>query len=245
MTRAELKRGAIRLIQTTRPSPLLITVALVAYDLLITYLSQRIGGQPFYIDMDAVAAMDMESALIVDWSNVNPVSSAFRLAFQVLSMLLSIGYVRYCLNAVRRQPAGFSDLMAGFEFPIRAIVLKILSQLVIGVLFALFIIPGLIALYAYAMAPKLLCDHPDWSPVRCMRESRRLMRGHKWEYFLLRLSFLGWILLTIIPVFSIFVNPYMELTASEYYLRLTGTETNGTDGTDASSDGDERPPWEY
>ena len=157
-------------------------------------------------------------------------------------MLLSIGYIRFCLNAVRRENPSFSDLMSGFEFPVRAILLKILSQLVIGVLFFLFIIPGLVGLMAYSMAPRLLCDHPDWSPVRCMRESRLLMRGHKWEYFMLELSFIGWILLTIIPVFSLFVNPYMALTETEYYLRLIGAPE---EPTGSSSDTDEKPPWEY
>ncbi len=241
MSRKDLKRLAVRTIQTTRPSPMLVALAVIAYSWIITILSQRIGGQPVYVDMDALMSADAANAVVVDWSNVAPASSAILLAFEIMSMFLDIGFLRYCLNAARRLECRFSDLLAGFEFPFRAIVLWLLTRVVICLLSLLLVIPGLIALYAYAMAPRLLCDHPDWSPIRCMKESRRLMRGHKWEYFILQLSFLGWIMLTLIPVFSIFVNPYITLTETEYYLRLIGEKRDAP----ASPETDERPPWEY
>ena len=241
MSRKDLKRLAVRTIQTTRPSPMLVALAVIAYSWIITILSQRIGGQPVYVDMDALMSADAANAVVVDWSNVAPASSAILLAFEIMSMFLDIGFLRYCLNAARRLECRLSDLLAGFEFPFRAIVLWLLTRVVICLLSLLLVIPGLIALYAYAMAPRLLCDHPDWSPIRCMKESRRLMRGHKWEYFILQLSFLGWILLTLIPVFSIFVNPYITLTETEYYLRLIGEKRDAP----ASPETDERPPWEY
>ena len=70
------------------------------------------------------------------------------------------------------------------------------------------------------MASFLQVDHPDWSPVRCMRESRLMMRGHKWELFVLQLSFLGWQILATIPGVSIFVKPYVAFTETVFYENL-------------------------
>ena len=85
---------------------------------------------------------------------------------------------------------------------------------------AALLVPGLILSYAYAMASFLQVDHPDWSPVRCMRESRLMMRGHKWELFVLQLSFLGWQILATIPGVSIFVKPYVAFTETVFYENL-------------------------
>jgi len=185
--------------------------------------------------------MDVAHMYVWDWSKVTPMSGLIQLAFQLVSILLNIGYVRYCLNVCREGKPGFSDLLAGFEFPLRAVWLWLLTHVIVAALSILLVVPGLIALYSYAMAPRFLCDHPDWSAVRCLRESRALMRGHKWELFMLHLSFLGWILLTIVPVTSVFVEPYMGLTETTYYLQLTGGDAEAS----LREDGEEKPPWEY
>lgn len=51
------------------------------------------------------------------------------------------------------------------------------------------------------------------------------MRGHKWELFVLDLSFLGWMLLSALfaPV-SIWLDPYRAITNANYYNRLVGAQ---------------------
>ena len=100
----------------------------------------------------------------------------------------------------------------------------------------LFFIPGIIAAYSYSMAIYLLLDHPDWRVRDCLRESKRMMQGHKWEFFVLELSFIGWSLLTIIPVVRIYVTPYVQLTRAEFYNRLAGFTACAQE---------EKAPWEY
>lgn len=239
MRSGELKYRSLRLIQTTRPNPCLVTLAVLAFSWLVNWITQRIGGQPFYIDMDALANMDIENAYGMDWGLVTPVSAAFFLAFEALSILLNFGYNRYCLNVCREQKCGFYDLLAGFELPLKALVLWILTRLVTMLLTFLLIVPGIIAAYMYSMATRLLCDHPDWSPVRCMRESRQMMRGHKWELFTIHLSFLGWMILSVIPAVSVFTDPYILLSETNYYLALS-------DWTPPEEEEpEEKPPWEY
>ena len=49
-----------------------------------------------------------------------------------------------------------------------------------------------------------------------------MMEGHKWEYFVLGLSFIPWYLLCGITlgIASIWVVPYIQTTLAEYHVRL-------------------------
>ena len=118
---------------------------------------------------------------------------------------------------------------------------RIVMTLLIGVGISLFIIPGLLIAYTYGMAPKLLLDHPDWSPFQCMRESRRMMRGHKKEFFMLRLTMIGWNIMSLFPLSAVFAKPYSTLCETEFYLDLTGTNVPDI----VEDEPEEKPPWEY
>lgn len=52
----------------------------------------------------------------------------------------------------------------------------------------------------YGMAFYLIAKDPAIGPVRAMRESRKKMRGHKMEFFVLTISFFGWSALYAIAV---------------------------------------------
>lgn len=74
-------------------------------------------------------------------------------------------------------------------------------------------------MYAYSMAYYIKLDHPDYGWKACIDESRRLMDGHKWEKFVLDLSFLGWIIVgsLCLGVGTLWVTPYMEATNAQFY----------------------------
>ena len=54
------------------------------------------------------------------------------------------------------------------------------------------IIGGMIKHYSYLMVPFIVAENPDISPNTAIKLSRQMMKGHKWEYFLNDLTFLGW-----------------------------------------------------
>ena len=87
-------------------------------------------------------------------------------------------------------------------------------------------IPGIIVQYGLSRVPYLLVDE-DIGPMEAIKKSWSIMKGHKGEYFLLRLSFLGWSLLNVVTcgITGIFWStPYMNLTMAEYHDRLMGEE---------------------
>ena len=83
----------------------------------------------------------------------------------------------------------------------------------------LFVIPGIVKYYSYAMAPYIMIENPDMSASDVISESRRLMDGHKWELFVLDLSFIGWEFLTAITfgLVGIYLIPYYNETYAAYY----------------------------
>ncbi len=220
MTRGEMKQRARYLLATTRPHPCLVTLALLAFGWIVNYLAQKIGGQPILVDLNAVEALDFRNMVRIDLANTEFVPTAILIAFQLVIIILSFGYTGYLLRVVRGEASGVGNLLDGFGIAGRAIVLTIFIDVLVALASALLFVPGVILSYAYAMARRLQMDHPDWSPVRCMRESRYMMRGHKRDFFVLQLSFLGWFILATIPGVSVFVKPYVSLAETVFYENL-------------------------
>lgn len=91
----------------------------------------------------------------------------------------------------------------------------------------LFIIPGIIKSYEYLMIPYILGDNPDISKEEAFALSKKMMMGHKWEAFVLGLSFIGWELLSVLTfgILHIFyVTPYRYYTYAALYRKLSGKD---------------------
>lgn len=87
----------------------------------------------------------------------------------------------------------------------------------------LFIIPGIIKGYEYRMIPYILAENPTLATDEVFDLSKQMMQGQKWNAFVLDLSFIGWILLSVCTcgLLAIFyVNPYIYMTDAALYERL-------------------------
>ena len=86
----------------------------------------------------------------------------------------------------------------------------------------LLIIPGIIKAYAYSMTIYIAEENPDMDPREAMKKSEEMMKGHKWELFVLDLTFIGWLLLSMLTlgILMLFVQPYIYTTHGHFYLSL-------------------------
>lgn len=86
----------------------------------------------------------------------------------------------------------------------------------------LFLIPGIIKGYAYAMTPFVMYDHPELDADDCIHESRMMMNGYKWKLFCLDLSFIGWAILCIftLGIGLLWLQPYIEASHAKFYEEL-------------------------
>ena len=83
----------------------------------------------------------------------------------------------------------------------------------------LFIIPGIIKAFSYAMSPYILEENPELSANEAIDRSRAMMKGHKFDLFWLYLSFIGWGFLCIftLGIGLLWLMPYMQTAEAAFY----------------------------
>lgn len=114
----------------------------------------------------------------------------------------------------------------GFKTYGRAIGVSILTALFVMLWTFLFIIPGIIKSFAYSMTIYISKDHPELSANECIDRSVDMMRGHKWDLFVLFLSFIGWFLLCLLTfgIGLLWLIPYVNVSVAAFYEDLKAEE---------------------
>lgn len=180
------------------------------------------------------------------------------LVYAVINIIISLiiggagklGYARYNLNLIDGKEARFEDLFSQFHRLGDGFVMNLLLAIYTFLWTLLFVIPGIIKSFSYAMTPYILYEHPEYNPNYAITVSREMMDGNKFRLFCLNLSFIGWSLLAVLPsiialaavltgnffllplilvtiVGDLFVGAYMEAAQAAFYREVSGTELAG------------------
>ncbi len=171
-----------------------------------------------------------------------PAPFAFELAFAEPSGFLSVvvgiygvvvliiggavrqGLCQFNINLIKKDaPAEFNVLFSKFSNLGKCFLLNLAMWLLIFAWSLLLIIPGIIAAYRYAMAPYIMAQNPDIGVMDAIGQSKEFMRGHKGRLFWLNLTFVGWVLLSVLTlgIGFLWLNPYMEAVQAAFYLERT------------------------
>lgn len=116
-----------------------------------------------------------------------------------------------------------TEILIGFKHWWSAFKLQFLMILYIAAGLILFIVPGIIAALSLSMSFYILADNPGMGIIQIMKQSSRMMRGHRMELLLLILSFTGWFFLSAVScgiLFVLYVGPYFQATIAEFYESL-------------------------
>lgn len=86
----------------------------------------------------------------------------------------------------------------------------------------LFVIPGIIKAFEYAMIPYILAENPEITSKEAFELSKKMMTGNKWRYFVLSFSFIGWVLLAMLTfgIGALFLAPYIDAALAEFYVEV-------------------------
>lgn len=136
--------------------------------------------------------------------------------------ILASAYYAYILKFVRTGSAEISDIIECFkEKWLKIFTTSLLVGIFVFLWSLLFVIPGIIASYAYIWAIILVIDK-DLEPKEAIKESKSMMNGHKWDYFVFELSFTGWIILSVftLGILWIWLIPYVAVANVLYYEEL-------------------------
>lgn len=158
------------------------------------------------------------------YSAIISVAGTVLIGSLLVTGFLTFGLCRVFLQLVRGQKdkVEVGDLFCGTEKFGDLLVLYLLQSLFTFLWTLLFIIPGIIKSYAYSMAFYIKHDHPEYDWRRCLDESQRMTKGHKWQLFCLDLSFIGWTLLGMLCccVGMLWVMPYQYAAKANFYENL-------------------------
>ena len=142
----------------------------------------------------------MDAGMYVDFYNNMPQISALSQIYLLLvAGPMTLGISLFFLATFRKHDVQVADMFLGFEKFGKALGLFLFMELFIFLWTLLFIIPGIIASIRYSQAFFILADDPDKGIRQCMNESKAMMKGNKAKFFLLSLSFIGWMILSAIP----------------------------------------------
>ena len=139
----------------------------------------------------------------------------------ILALPLTWGYQTLFLGAVRGGEATAKDMFEGYnkELFSRVLTTTLLYYVYVFLWSLLLLIPGCIKAYSYAMTPYILKDNPEMKNNAAIEESMRMMDGHKLELFMLDLSFIGWVILSILTcgIGLLWLIPYINMAHVNFY----------------------------
>lgn len=213
--------------------------------ILVTLLVSLLGGLwvrcklEFSIDILSDETQQSLAALLMPYKN-KIIGSAIGLAllYFIIGGTIQLGYCVYLLKLYDGYTPSVGDIFSQFYRFSEGIVLHLLTSLYVFLWSLLFIIPGIVAAYRYAMAPYILAENPQMTAGEAITESKFLMDGNKMRLFLLDLSFFGWGLLSLVTVgvANLWINPYINLSYAIFYRQLNPYARAAHNDNTASTD---------
>lgn len=137
----------------------------------------------------------------------------------LISCELGFGMTSYFLKISRNEPVTYNELFSKTNMFVSYLSISLLVGLFTFLWTLAFIIPGIIAALSYSMVFFVKLDNPDMGAMDVLRKSKQIMSGHKMDYFVLGLSFLGWAILGAftLGILYLWLIPYMQVTYANFY----------------------------
>ena len=173
--------------------------------------------------VEMVDPAEMDSTMELGAAVLSTAASAIGVVGVLVSIFLTnaatVGCTHYFIKNTDSKPS-FADAFYGFKVKYFRNIGTLLLVNIKTVLWSLlFVIPGIIKTYSYAMAPFIMAEHPEMNANECITMSKEIMHGHKMELFFLELSFIGWIFLSIftLGIGNVFLTPYITAARAAFY----------------------------
>ena len=176
--------------------------------------------------IDMVDPSEMDSTMELGATVIGAAASAFSLVGLLINVFVgnaaTVGQSNYFIKNVDTKPS-FAEAFTGFKVKYFRNIGTILLMSVKLVLWSLlFVIPGIIKSYEYAMIPYILADDAEITSKEAFKKAKEMMKGNKWRLFKLNLSFIGWYILCFITLGAgtFFLIPYICAANAEFYAEL-------------------------
>lgn len=183
------------------------------YAILVTLIAGLVVGLPSLL-----------STFVQELSDKSTAGSSLAFVISIAGVLFvtypfTVGLTRFFVKSISEK-RDVNDLVFSYKSGLSRVVITMLLETIYVFLWSLlFIIPGIVKSYSYFMVEYLLAENPTLETSRIFEISKQAMDGYKMRAFLLGLSFIGYIILSVITfgIGFIFLSPYMDMTMAVFY----------------------------
>lgn len=158
----------------------------------------------------------------------------FTAVYFILGSVIEVGYARFNMDLIDRTEAKIETLFTYFNNWKTTAATRFLKTLYTFLWSLLFIIPGIIANYSYAMTGYILADHPELTASEAIERSKEMMSGNRFRLFCLQLSFIGWAILCAftLGIGNLWLTPYKRAAITAFYREISEFNRMNMDGID-------------
>ena len=144
----------------------------------------------------------------------------------VLGSFVGVGYAKFNLNLVDKKNAAFENLFEYFSYWKTTTITRLLRALYVFLWSLLFVIPGIVAGFSYAMTDYILAENPELTADEAITQSKEMMNGNRFRLFCLKFSFIGWDILATLAfgIGHLWLTPYKQAAYAAFYREVSGTE---------------------
>lgn len=176
--------------------------------------------KPILIFVLLSIGISLLGGLISGIFNNKVVNLIINIIVSLATLPISFAMVEYIMKAIHGKEVNITDVFVNkYKLFVPILIMAIVMSVIVGIGFILLIIPGIILALRYAMTGYLVAEaEENLDAIATLKKSAKMMDGHKWEYFVFQLSFIGWLILgeLTLGILYIWVVPYMT-TANIYY----------------------------
>ena len=143
----------------------------------------------------------------------------------LIAMPMIVGCAKLFIGLTRGRDMELSVIFEPYKNAPKIVGLNLYVGILVFLQTLLFIIPGIIAAYRYALVNYIVAEDEDISITDAVKMSKELMQGHKFKLFTLQLSFIGWFILSLFScgiLWIAYVNPYYNAAMAEFYNEVSG-----------------------
>ena len=200
---------------------LLMVAAPIGVGLTKVYLNVTYGYKPSVATLFEPFSKNYKNSVLTPFL-VGLFEFLWYIPFFIVSIILT---AIVFAGAIAAMGTAFMDIFLYGEMPSGGSISGIIGSILgVYLIILLLMIPYVIIINAYAQSVFVLCEYPDMAPMDCIRASKAMMKGRRWELFVLNLSFILWYLLVVVTfgIAIIYVGPYVSVTLANYYHRIKG-----------------------
>jgi len=202
-------------------------IVVIVSGLLVSIGTGLVSAAQSMIDIvSMVDPSEMDSTMELGAVVINIMAFVLCIAGLMISIFIgnaaSVGLTNYFIKNTNTTPV-FADAFSGFKVRYRRNIGTLLLVGIKVVLWSiLFVIPGIIKSYEYAIIPHILADDPEISSKDAFKKAKEMMNGNKFRLFKLNISFIGWYVLCFVTfgIGTFFLMPYINAATAEFYVEL-------------------------